>query len=270
VPWGVQGGGSLFESFGDTSNRGTNCVASGSINTKGSYTVLTAATTLEAWGIYLYLYGGSATASHLIDIGIGAATEDILIPDLRLDVGNQSPSAQYYFPILVPEGSRLTARVASTVASSGVRICGTLVGPNESIPPPLSVVTAYGVVSASSRGTTIPGNTTTANTEGTETEIVASTSEPMRGFVMAVGAGADITTAGSEHSVCLRQGAATGDVIIDNVQFNRDAGTDIPRPTASAFYPCDVPAATRLSATLSSSSTTAGDRDLDLIVYGVS
>lgn len=270
MPWGAYGGGSLYESFGDTSNRGTVTTAAGSANTKGSFTQLTAATGIEGWGIYLYIYGGSGTSISLVDIGIGAATEDVLIPNLQVPAGNQSGAVQYFFPILIPEGSRLSVRHQSSVASNTLRICGNIVGPCESMPPPLSVVTDYGTDLANTRGTIIPGNTTTANTEGSETQITAATTDNMRGFVLGVGPAGDITTAGSEHSLCIRQGAATGDNIIDNVQFNRDAGTDIPRPPASAFYPCDVPSGTRLSATLSSSVTTAGDRDIDVIVYGVS
>jgi hypothetical protein len=106
---------------------GTTVVASGSTNTKGSWTELFAAATVtyDVYGVTLLILNDSASATvtrNLYDVGIGGSGSEIVkIPDI-LNTGptslNNAMSAQQFFlPIFIPKGTRIAMRKQSNVAS---------------------------------------------------------------------------------------------------------------------------------------------------------
>jgi hypothetical protein len=198
-----QGASTLQSNSGTTSAEfGATITASGSTHTKGSWSQLIATTTYTSYGIVIGLanVGTVATTNSrmLVDIGIGAnPNEIVLIPDLIAGQAGSSASASsnpvyYYFPIIIPAGVRLSARNQALIASDTVSVTAHLL--QGAVPGKWygSRVTAYGITSASSTGTShSPGNSSYATT----TQLTASTTNPIK--AMQVGADLYDQTAGS-------------------------------------------------------------------------
>lgn len=170
-----------------TAAEGTTITASGSTNTKGSWSQIISSTTYDAYGITILLAGVQTTASTwvgmLVDIGIGSSSaEQVLIPNLNagsvagLAIASGSGGAMYHFPIYIPSGNRLSARCQSTVAS---RTCTAWITLHHGHPIGWygTRVTAYGAVTASdSSGTS---HTHGNGSYATATELSASTTNPI-------------------------------------------------------------------------------------------
>lgn len=115
--------------------RGVTITAPGSLNTKGAWTEITAATAADLVALTVNVgYAGATdpgSGGVLIDIGYGAAAaEQVLIADLFISVSN-TPSMIRRFPpshaVTVPTGSRLVARYARSSSSTtlDVHLIGT-------------------------------------------------------------------------------------------------------------------------------------------------
>lgn len=105
-----------------TSTSGTTITASGSINTKGSWTQLYSSTAANVVGMTLCPLANTTASSAvtmLIDIGIGGAGSEVVkIPNLIIhnQVGNSTIGASH-IPIFIPKGTRIAARCQSNTAS---------------------------------------------------------------------------------------------------------------------------------------------------------
>lgn len=149
-----------------TGNPNVQVTASGSTNTKGSYSTLIDPVNFD---IYRMLIGFSdvftaATVERvLVDIAhgdTGGGNEQIILPDLLAGGTavwggtNGCPPRMIDVPMYVPAGRSIRARCASNIASNTVRIwCVVWGGPDA---PPWDVFTgcdAYGITAASSSGT---------------------------------------------------------------------------------------------------------------------
>ena len=155
---------------------GTTITASATIHTKGSWSVLIAATTREAYGIVVGIHGvqASATAtSQLVDIGFGpASSERVIIPNLDAGAApTDTPPKQWIIPIYIPSGARLVARNQALIASDTALVVAML------IERPLYEYhaircTDYGTNLSLSQGTSVtPGNAVF----GSWTQLTAST-----------------------------------------------------------------------------------------------
>jgi hypothetical protein len=249
-----------------TSSAATTLTAAGSANTKGTAVQLIAATEFDASWILVQLSNVSSTASYLVDILIGAATEQVIIPNLYAiskPGGNASP---YLFPLFVPKGSRLSARCQASTASATIEInivlvAGTMIA-GGSAP---SWVTEYGAV-ALSIGTNIdPG--AVADTDSAWVEITAATTMPHNWLAIAARFSDIILAASTKWRLNIGIGAATEQVLIPDLHFSAETGNDVPANSV-AFLPVFIPAGSRLTAKVRSSVTTDGDRDIWLKLYG--
>src|SRR5690242_9590746 len=117
----VNGLGATVDNFGATitdSGIGSNVIANGSANTKGTATIcITALNNQKAsYGIGILLTGGNTSAAirrYLVDIlwDAGPTPSTVRIPNLYAN----SPSLiaggyRYYFPIYIPAGFPIAAR----------------------------------------------------------------------------------------------------------------------------------------------------------------
>lgn len=138
-------------------------------NTKPTtYTTLLASTATTYQSITVTVHEASlATAPYLIDIALGAdGVEEILIPDLFVHGGGPQGSSAYTvtLPLLVPASTRISARCQCGTVPATIRV-SVLLG-TSALYQPYQRCTAYGVVAASSAGTTVdPG--ASANTKAT-------------------------------------------------------------------------------------------------------
>jgi hypothetical protein len=208
----------------------------------------------------------------LVDIGRGAGgSEVVIIPDLSagfvLSEAVSNTFASYYFPLYIPAGTRLAARCQAAVISDTVacRIHlferptggGTWAG---------SRVTAYGVTSASSRGTNVThGN----NTYGTAATLTASTTNPIKYMQIGMQGGSDTSLSDFRVLADVRLGASTS--IAGPLMGSTDTGAEAVLMSAGnttlSYMGFNLPAGQDLRVAGMVNGTT--NNVLDYIIYGV-
>ena len=246
-----------------------------SLNAKpGTPTQLVASTAFDAVGVAIQITGQTTVTSALVDIMAGAgAAEYVLIPDLLSSVATGAEAAvSYFFPIFVAKGTRLSARAAMSTAGT-IRINVHLLQGSFGASP-FSQVTAYGAVVGSSRGTDIdPGGTANTKPALPATQIVASTSQPIRLMTVACGDGPIfVRTPAADGLLDIYAGAGSSEyALVDNLAISYGTSKDQWGPiVAVPNVPVYVPVGRRLSARMQCSSIDASERVTDVIVYGVS
>jgi hypothetical protein len=241
----------------ETATFSISVTANASTNTKGNYTQLIAATSYASYGIMVQLAGlqttGSTNQRCLVDIALGAGgSEVVIIPNLTCGnvsdyVAASSLGVQYFFPIYIPAGVRVSARSqASTtvdIVNVAVRLFQRPTGAGAWYG---SRVTAYGADTTNSRGTSVtPAN----NAFTTVTQITSSTTYPVRYLQMGYDLLSDTTAASTRMlaKIILGNSAATlvdmlplkesttieavhftdANFILSHMMFNLPAGSDL-------------------------------------------
>lgn len=247
------------------STTGTLITAHATVNTKGSWTELAASTAGTASWIDVEIAALSSTARILVDIGLGASgSEVVLLGNLHFDgSAANSDNAVYRFPVAIPAGSRVAARIQASASGATVRVTAILATGNPGgLSAPGSVQT-YGADTSDSGLTSVdPGGT--VNTDSAWVQLTASTTADARWLVIAIGHNA----AGSvslRHLVDVAMGAASSEVaFLSDLLLN----TPVDRPYPRTFaIPVHIPAATRLSVRARCSSATSPSRLLDVGLY---
>ena len=263
------------ESLGETtaSSDGTTLTA-GTANTKGSYSEVEASISRNYESCIVCLAKSSVAADFLVDIAIGASgVEQVIIPNLRLDsrkvLGGWA--AIYTFPIRLPQGQRLSARVQSSTASATCSVL--VVGLARGFPAAkgFSRAIAIGANGATSRGTGVDAGAT-ANTKGSYAELSSSTPAAIAGLVAAIGNNADTgRVAGSASFLFDIAIGASGveQVLVPNLMLSCDSNSDTVKPPTIGFLPVEIPISTRVTARSQCTDNAAGDRTFDLTLYGL-
>ena len=206
-------------SFDGGSGYGTQLTASATPNTKGSVSEIIASTSVEAAGLIVYLSSIGNGSRILFDILIGASgSEKVLVENIHFSGGRSAIAGTcLYFPISVPEGSRLSGRSQSSVVSDTCRVNLALLSASFAPSSPLNSVLTYGAVTSDSGGTSIdPGGT--ANTKGSWVELSASVTDDILALAMSLGNDANAIAATCNWSFdigqqdFLRAGSANTDV----------------------------------------------------------
>jgi hypothetical protein len=227
--------------------------------------------TQESWGLFVSIANtgvGATVSEACADILIGGATDDVLIAALICGYARASMpnSIQYLFPLHIPAGVRLAARLASVRTSITAQISMHLYGGGV---PPWRVgrkVTTYGTQINNARGQAIVP--TTSGGAASVTELSAGTSEDHFAFLPGFQPATDSTLQGSSMSIGIGVGAATEERI-GTWRYSVTPGENIegPWPPIPAFR--DVPSGTRLTL-LASNSGAANDAAYDGLIYAVS
>jgi len=262
-------------SHSTTSSAGTTITASSTTHTKGSWTQMVSDTGGRSLGIAIWLDNtatSNTNTSMLVDIGIGGAgSETVLIPDLAagyaLNPSVANVAHSYFFPLFIPAGSRIAARAQAQIASDTV-VCRVNL-----FQRPMGVgwvgtrVTAYGVTSASSRGTTCTASGT-MNTYGTAGTLSASTANGIKYMQVGMQGNSSAALTDSRVLADIRLGASTS--IAGPLICNMDTGTESvgfshanQQLQAMAF---SLPSAQDLRVAVMS---TVASQGTDFIVYGV-
>jgi hypothetical protein len=234
-----------------TANIGTAVTTGAAAGTKGAVAQLIASTLFDAYWIMVMAsnLNSSATASEgALDIMVGAATEELLIPNMLMGYagGAGSPIGGpqvWQFPLYIPAGSRLSAKACSARTSTAFRVAVWLYG-GDGVPPFRvgSKVTTYGVTVPN--GTTItPG---ASGAEGAWTQIAATSSEDHFAFYPSFQPQADTTINNLYYNVDIGVGAATEEQIGSwFFQTNSNESMGGPFNPMPAFQ--DVSSGTRLA-----------------------
>lgn len=266
------------EGRADCGMAAASATASASANTKGAWTEVVASLGYDASALLWcpkYIGGDSLSTCGLYDIGIGGAgAEVVLVPDLFLSTlcgitenGVISEGQTVILPVRIPRGTRVATRCQASTGSRSVGAQLGFVGSTFKSLRGLSRATAYGITAASSRGTNI--TVPTAPGPSAWVQLTASTTATMRAIAVAFG---PVTTWSNHVSAIFEVavGAAASEKAFWGLSFLwRPIGNHQDWSQIHGAFPCNIPAGTRLSARLSSTSGTAGDT-VTAAVYGFS
>src|SRR5262245_45392246 len=249
---------------------GTVITSGAAAATKGAWGELFAATLFDAYFMVIHFAGISSpgvSTRACVDIGIGAATEEVLIADLLGGgAGSTGASANvsgpklWAFPIYIPAGSRITARYASERLSFSTRIAMWLYGGHGY--PPFRVgtkVTTYGIG-------TVPGGTAITpgvSAEGAWTQIAAASSDDH--FAFAPSFQTSGTTVGNKSlTTDIGIGAATEEELASSYWWQTDSSETLGGPQPAMPTWADVPAGTRLAMRAGCNGALAGPYEVAL------
>ncbi|KKK57791.1 hypothetical protein LCGC14_3050910, partial [marine sediment metagenome] len=118
-------GGQAYDAVGVDAavSTGTAIAGHASVNTKGSWTEIVASTLRpSSWMVVnLQLF---SDAEALFDIGVGAATEQLLISNLYhgRTAGDSRLQGHYFFPIQIAAGTRIVARMQGSGGADSGRL----------------------------------------------------------------------------------------------------------------------------------------------------
>jgi hypothetical protein len=135
--------------------------------------------------------------------------------------------------------------------------------------PPLTRVTDYGTNTADSGAVSVdPG--ATINTKGSWTQIVASTTNPIRMLMVGIGNGANATRTAYDWLLDIGIGGSGSEVVIlADQHLEAHTSDDLMSPTFIGPFPCNIPAGTRIAARSQCSGNDAADRLCDVQIYGI-
>lgn len=245
--------------------------ASSSAHTKGSWVTIIDPIPYNVQA--LILVSDQCTAPLcLTDFGLGAAgSEQVIIPNVPVQIGNLAIEhmCPCLIPLSLPSGQRLAGRAQASVGLEVVTWNVILIGGGYSNIMGLGRVVNYGAVTGTSRGTSIdPGGT--ANTKGAYTQIVASSSRPIKWLCVCLCGQANLSPASALWQIDIAVGAAASEVIVahDLLMAADAGGADTFKPAFYSF-PCYIPSGTRISARAKCTSTDATDRLFDIVLLGV-
>lgn len=134
-------------------------------HSKGAWTTVLASTTYDIYGFWLGVSSTQASNTRtdmMLDLAIGPNQENIIVPEWlcgwrALAVLGPAP---VYFPIFIPRGTKISARVQALIASDTAELMFFGNAGTSAMPGPLFAgCDAYGTAVASSIGTShTPGN----------------------------------------------------------------------------------------------------------------
>lgn len=273
--WSPWNGGARVETLGVSLSGATagTTLTPGASNVKGSWADIGGTTGFAYKQIMVAMANNGAAADAVVDIGINVGGNRFIIAeDLRFASSRRSAAegAQYFgLPLFVPAGAQLSGRVASSSGAAGtiqVAITGFSAGIGGVAP--FSRCRALYTPSLS-RGVTIdPGGT--ANTKGAYAELVASSGFNAAALMCAIGFAGDVSRAAAGNAALdIAMGASSSEQLVLR-DFIISWGTifDGPSIASSPIIPCYAPSGTRFSARSQSTITTAGDRNVDLALWG--
>ena len=235
-------------------------VVSGGLDTKGSYTEVSASTSFNSSKCWVGNNGSTAGNVYLYDIATGAAASETVRVDNVMICG---PSLETYGAGLVQlefdiaSGTRIAARCQSSTSGAD-QIAMWILQENRataSLPDPET----YGITTATTEGVTVdPG--AVADTKGAYAEITASTAADHDVFLIMVGNNANTAAAATNWNMDLASGAGGAEsIIVPDLSFVCGTASDTVLPSVTRVE-LAISSGTRLAARSMCGITDATDR----------
>ena len=254
--------------YGTSGAVGTAIANPTSTNVKGAWTQIVASTTADAAFISVSLTGDntidSSAPNIAVDIGVGGAgSELVVLNNLWLNSYSGPNTANYVFPLLLPSGTRLSARSqsAATGAGSSCYVNCQLFDSQFASGAQCSGVDCLGAsLSGATAGTAVTPNAT-ANTKGSYAQLIASTARDYFALMAACTFNPQ-TNHFWAHDISI--GAAASEVVIvPNVLHNfiNNVNAMIPK------IEIDIPSGTRLA--MRSACNAASTPASNWVIYGL-
>jgi hypothetical protein len=237
---------------------------SGTANTKAAWTELNNSTSNPYGGFVVEFANNVNTeaTSCLVDIAFGTT---IVVPNILCfsDFINYA-SSLIYFPISIPSGTQVQARIQQRALTGAPAMMMWGVPFDPLMPASLGRVTTYGAATGDSGGVNIDCGAS-SNTK-VRTQIVASTTNPMKHMVVCIG-DAGITGRATARFLFDIEVGSSHEIIFGNVMLRGD-GSESVGPTHFQF-PVNLPAGTEININAQCSTTTDNTRDFDVVILGI-
>jgi hypothetical protein len=232
-----------------------------------------ASTDADADTVYIYCKytsqgAGAAVEENLISVGVGGSgVEQAIIENIPLSgrVATTKTQDILWFPVQVPSGSRVSVKVdADTATNIGIGI-KLFKGSEKSYA--FSGAKAFGTTANYSGETVDPGGT--ANTKpATWKELVASSSDTIRGFWIHVGLNENLTIGAASTTftdIGIGGVGAEQTIVLNHYSYvtTDEAGIQ------SVFYDIEIPSGTRISARSQCTDIDATDRIRTVALVGL-
>lgn len=249
----------------------TSMTSGGSANTKGSWTDIGATTSFD-YNAITFCFANGHAAEFMFDFGVSDGSNRWnLISDLHLPFVRQANESYLHItlPLYVPAGSQLSGRVAASSSSliAAVNFIGHASGLGGA-PGFSKCVTLFSP--SSSRGVAVDAGGS-ANTKGSWAQIIASTPEDVKAMFAIVGQNGDVSRAATSSALIdIGVGAGGSEFVLYPDAFV-SWGTTADGPINNCGIPvfaCDVPAGSRIAGRMQANTITAGDRTIDIALYG--
>lgn len=250
-------------------------VGSASTHTKTAYTEIITSTLRPAAGFLLAGFGASA-GGFLIDLAVGAAgSEKILLANLLHDlpVAPGPHMTPAFFPLAIPAGSRIAARIQQSVASINWQFWLMLISEGALHPYGYSKSETLGALTATTRGTAYDTGAV-ASTKNGWVEIAASTTIAARLIYLVLG-NQNRTSLSATANNYLDIGVGAGGsekIVVPDIIFRGEASSDRVRPSLFGPFPVDIASGSRIAINAQSSTTTdtttSRDFDASIILVG--
>jgi hypothetical protein len=219
--------------------------------TKGSWAQLTASAPTDICGLQMRVHGnGNTKFLSSVDLGIGAAgSEKVILSDFMIpsDTSSTAGATTPILPISIKAGTRIAARGQAPGASETNQVCLSICDGSFTDMEGCSGVDGMGFDAVNTHGVQVTSGA--ANTKGSYSEIIASTTRDYVGLFLGMGPKDGATTLASLITfVDIAIGAAGSEIIIlPNIWLARVSQVGIYSGAGIHFYPVSIPAGTRLA-----------------------
>jgi len=213
--------------------------------------------------------GGTSGGDFLFDIGTGGAgVETAVISNCLANVvSSASNTFMFTFPVAISAGTRVSARYQCTSTTPKVYAVAYL-GSTNSIPLTGCTATTYGAATGDSGGTSIDAGGT-ANTKGSYTEIIASTTDDIDWLAINVQhANTSLTGFVSWFVDIATGGSGSESNVINNIFLQSSSSMSACIPNSYIVLPVTIASGTRIAARCQCIGNNATDRLLDVTLIG--
>lgn len=240
-------------------------VTSGTANTKGSWTQLIASTTYDAQWMAVTINCQPAGKVVAVDIGIGAASSELVVAS-NLNGGSEFLGCyQMVFPCQIPSGSRIAARSQCATGSTVCQVSVDLLDTDYGLDGATGVLNSYGFSTSTSLGTVVTASAS-ANTKGSWAQLTASTSTDIAGFFVTCDDQNTNSTTAITHLTDIGIGAGGSEIVVlSNLAFVNSFGM---QPSVKGPYFVNIPSGTRLAARTQCSAT--GSKTCGIYILAIS
>jgi hypothetical protein len=227
-----------------SASTGTTVTASGTVNTKGTWTLLGTSTFNYHQLCVAVTYAGSQT-NYLTDIGVGDGTVSgtfVLIPDIHVHAKFARVLSQaMIWPLFVPRGATFYARTSAATASATMQVSITGASTGLGGSPGL----AYAVKLYSS-SLSAPATTTTptaANAKSAWFQMSSGVPQRIGCLMVTFGTSNDVTRASSPFLFDIGAGATGSEQALwRDIASNNESASDVTQPGQFGPFAVDVPA----------------------------
>lgn len=255
-------------------NWATAVAGHGTAHTKGNWVTVVASTAYDVGGLLVQCIMPASVANSslcLFDIGIGAAASEVVIcPNIY--VFGPGGVTHVFIPINVPAGTRIAARVQSTITSAATWVNVTGIRGGFWGPQGGGLIHSFGENLAASTGTVLNAGAA-ANTYPAlpMTELVAATTKDIVAIMPVVSYNPATTVADANFEYEIGVGASSSEVAVlrqgFRVELEGSSGSNCQHP--QFWFPCSIPAGSRISARVRSSVTGAATRIAHMVLLGL-